>query len=158
MSIRSTLVPVEEQIRTVCRAAGEQVPNFGFGEADVARQESPPRIVWVRKSAQRSRDWSTGGLPRTLMPRTVLISAHVWHKTDDDLDGLIVHIDAALYLILGAYEYVSEDFTPSFRLGLWPARRLLLHGVVSVARRADRHPRERIRADRARQRDDRQWW
>lgn len=94
---------------------------WGFGPRELARNDAPPRIVWVRRPGTYGPALYQHAIypARPLRTRYQVLEAHVW--TDDDEDGtdalceqLTMLLVAAVYRVAhGSFEVVGDTWNPS---------------------------------------------
>lgn len=79
--LEQVLEPIEAKIR-------ERFPGvtFKLGEKHIAKNASPPRIVWVRDVDGFGPAVSVGRNPRAVLSRSATVVAHVWAKASPALE------------------------------------------------------------------------
>jgi hypothetical protein len=88
--------------------------TFARGAKTIARNDGPPRIVWVPGSGRFGPAEKTQRNPVSYLTRVPSVMAHCWGEDYGQAEDLVHRVLRAVHeVLLGSYEPISEEWPPN---------------------------------------------
>jgi hypothetical protein len=130
MAITENCAAIEASMTKAILAAGQTVPTFGVGLAELLRHGAPPRIVFVPQKGPVRKAPAPGGTPPAIWERREGIDAHIWGDDVAACETLLGHLAAAVQEVMTiSGEITSTDWTAAKQIDT-AGGELLVVGLV----------------------------